>query len=210
MSKQLSRAPRESRESHEPRDSATESPSEPELSYDSVFFVLSNPRRRYVLHYLKSCDEPISTGDLAARVAAWEYDVPYEQVTNQQRKRVYTSLHQTHLPKMASIGLLEYDPGRSTVQPDRGLSKVDFYLEVSPQQDIPWHIYYLGLATLSVSLVLAGWVGVFAFAGISGLAYAGVIALLLVVSAVYHVRAARRYRFGEGDLPPSLCQSRRD
>ncbi len=183
----------------------SEPESAPDLSYDSVFFVLSNPRRRYVLHYLKSCEGPISTGNLAARVAAWEYDVPYEQVTNRQRKRVYTSLHQTHLPKMASIGLLEYDQSRSTVKANAELSKVDFYLEVSPKQDIPWHSYYLGLAGLSVSLFLAGVVGV--LPGVPGVAYAGIIALLLTVSAVYHARAARQYRFGEGDLPPSLRQS---
>jgi hypothetical protein len=86
------------------------------LSYDQIFSVLSNHRRRYVLHALRNEGGSSTLGHLARQVAAWENDVEPGEVTRKQRKRIYTALRQTHLPMMARTGAIRYDSARGTVQ----------------------------------------------------------------------------------------------
>ena len=79
------------------------------LSKDRVFELLKNRRRREVLHYLYEHDGTASVSTLSEWIAGRENDVPMEEVTTTQRKRVYVGLYQTHLPKMADAGVVEYD-----------------------------------------------------------------------------------------------------
>jgi len=72
-----------------------------EPSRDEVFKALSNRRRRNVITYLKQHDDDARVRDIAEQLAAWENDVEIPEVTYKQRKRVYTALHQSHLPKLA-------------------------------------------------------------------------------------------------------------
>lgn len=81
---------------------------------DVAFGILQNERRRRVLRYLR--DHPTTTqGDLAEHVAAIENGVPPGSLTSTQRKRVYVSLYQSHLPKLDDVDAIDYDPNRGTV-----------------------------------------------------------------------------------------------
>jgi hypothetical protein len=82
---------------------------EPELSQDVIFDVLSSSRRRYVLYYLSQHEEPVELPSLAEEVAAWETESTVEELSSQERKRVYVSLYQTHIPKLQEVGLVDYD-----------------------------------------------------------------------------------------------------
>ncbi len=82
---------------------------EPELSQDVIFDVLSSSRRRYVLYYLSQHEEPVELPALAEEVAAWETESTVEELSSQERKRVYVSLYQTHIPKLEEVGLVDYD-----------------------------------------------------------------------------------------------------
>ncbi len=87
-----------------------------DVSRDDVFEVLSNRRRRYTLQYLGQ--QPNRTADLSAvaeQVAAWEAGVDLDAVEYGDRKSVRVSLHQHHAPKMAEVGVLDYDEGRGTL-----------------------------------------------------------------------------------------------
>ena len=91
---------------------ATESTSEHEersLSESDVYEVLGNSRRRHVLQYLQGSESPVDIGDLAEQVAARENDVAVGEVTSEQRKSVYTSLHQNHLQKLVDAGFVRAD-----------------------------------------------------------------------------------------------------
>lgn len=86
--------------------------------------LVANQRRRHVLRVLAD-GGPIAIGTLAERVAAREHECGVADVTHQQRKRVYVSLHQTHLPRLADAGLATRE--RDTVIPESG---IDAALEV--------------------------------------------------------------------------------
>lgn len=80
-----------------------------EDSLDTVFTVLSDQRRRYILDCLDEYDTPMALNDLAEEVAVREYDSPITEISVTQVKEVSISLHHVHVPRMEDAGLVEYE-----------------------------------------------------------------------------------------------------
>lgn len=167
---------------------------------DELYDLLSNHRRRYVIHFCKQADGPLTLSTLAEHVAAREQDKSVAELTSAERKRVYTSLQQTHLDRLADAGMIEYDGNEIYLTEDA--TELDVYLDVVPKGSIPWGIYYLGLSVLSV-IVLAGlWVGFIPTGTITDLGWTAVILFVFLASSVAQVLQNRRYRLGRMDDPP--------
>lgn len=132
---------------------------------DRAFETLSNPRRRQTLRYLRmhADDGPTLIRDLAEQIAAWENDVQVVEVTYKQRKRVYTSLYQSHLPKLHRYGFIEYDGDRGTMELTPQGQQLDIYLEVVPKGHLPWSDVYFGTSAVAVGSVAAFYFGAFPF-----------------------------------------------
>lgn len=163
-------------------------------SRDEVFTALSNQRRRNVIKYLKLHGAEARVRDIAEQLAAWENDLDIPEVTYKQRKRVYTALHQSHLPKLAESGFIAYEPNRGTVSLTEESRQLEMYLEVVSEDEILWSEYYLGLAVVCGLLAGAAWIGTVPFASVSGYAYAVLFALLFGVSGLVHRTITRRNR----------------
>lgn len=102
-----------------------------DLDIGEVFELLKNERRRRVIAFLKQQEERTTTlGVLAEHIASLENDIDVSQVTSSQRKRVYIALYQCHLPKMDSLGVIEYEKSRGTIQL-RNTALLDPYLAES-------------------------------------------------------------------------------
>lgn len=175
-------------------------------SEDDLFEVLSNRRRRYVVHALEQADETMQIGEIAERVAAWEYDVEESELSYDERKRVYTALQQTHLPKMDDIGIVEYDKHRGTVEPQPGLEEVDVYMDVVRGRDLPWSHYYLGLAGIALSLVIAVGADIWPLILVPDLGWMAAITVSFVVSAAIHTHFDRQSRLGAPGVPPERIE----
>jgi len=175
-----------------------------ELSQDEVFDLLANTRRRLALHYLRRIEGAAELREMAARVAAWEYGTATDELTPDQRKRVYTSLQQTHLRKLDDAGLVDFDDEEARVHPTTATDDIEVYLEVVPGRALPWQEYYLGFGAVATALVFVGWADVGVFAGVPDIAMAAVIAGVLVLSAVTHVIHARTRRLGAEERPPGI------
>lgn len=165
-------------------------------SRDEVFTALSNRRRRNVIAYLKENGDDARVRDIAEQLAAWENDVSIPEVTYKQRKRVYTALHQSHLPKLAEYGFIDYESDRGLVSMTEGGRELDMYLEVVPKNEILWSEYYLGLAVVCGLLGVAAAIGTVPFASVSGYAYAILFAAVFGVSGLIHRTVTRRNRVG--------------
>lgn len=163
------------------------------LSRDRVFKLLGNRRRRFVLYYLRNSDtEEVTVRELAAEIAAWENGVDPEEVTYKQRKRVYTSLYQSHLSKMAADGVVEYEQDRGNVRLTASGRTLDAYLEVVTGDDVPWSDYFLGLSMLSFAFLTAVVVGFPPFSEIpDGVAGLFVTAAFGLSAAVHMIRTRR-------------------
>jgi hypothetical protein len=163
--------------------------------------MLSNQRRRCVLYYLNRNPEPVTLRDLAERIAAWENDVEVADLDYKQRKRVYTSLHQTHLPKLDEAGIVDYDRSEGTITLADRATDLDVYFELVGEHDIPWCDFYLGLSAVASLFVAAAWLGVYPFTALPDLLLAGGVIGLFALFAGIHSRRARRNHVGGDDAP---------
>lgn len=173
------------------------------VTEEEIFTTLSNQRRRYVVHALDD-DSETDLGSLAEQVAAWEYDVDVGELSYDERKRVYTSLQQSHLPKMDDADLVEFDKDRGTVTPTEAFADVDLYLEVVHGDELPWSQYYLGLSTLAVTVFLATWLEIQPFAMLSPLEWLGFVVATFAVSAGVHHYYRDQRRLGTEGHPPDV------
>lgn len=160
------------------------------LSQDTVFDLLSNTRRRYLLKRLSEIEGGADLGDLATDVAAMENDVSAEEVTTQQRKRTYVSLYQTHVPKLVEAGVVDYDRDAGTVQLASGVEQIAAYFDSGDGEVFPWHRLYLAVSGIGF---LAYGALIFVDATVVDPVLVGGVVLLLLValSAVHFVREER-------------------
>lgn len=163
--------------------------SEGSLNQDTVFSILSNSRRRYVLYYLKQRSEPIQLTKLAEHVAAWENETDVDSLEPEERKRMYVSLYQTHIPKLAETGMVNYDKDAGTVEIAEEANAVDEYFPES-EHNIPWQLIYLtealvGLLTLGLMTV---------FGAINRFRLLLVLAILILFGATAVAHTLYRWR----------------
>ncbi|WP_458189411.1 DUF7344 domain-containing protein [Haladaptatus sp. NG-WS-4] len=163
------------------------------LTPDVAFEILTNARRRYTLAYLRSQSDAVSIGELAEAVAAWEHDTTTDLVSSKERKSVYTSLYQTHLPKMADAGVIEYDRQRGIVQLADRAEELDDYL--SPTMETPnWSGYYLTIAVVGGTAIVCNVVGMYPFTEVPVLAYVGLLLGSVAVLSAVNIRVAHKNR----------------
>ena len=176
------------------------------LSEDDVFEVLSNRRRRFVVHALKRAQEPMGIADLSKRVTAWEVDVAPAEVRYEDRRNVYSTLQRTHLPKMEEKNLVRVDEEENVVRPTPRLKDLDIYVEVLQSQEIPWSLYYVGLAGVTAALLLAVATGTPGLAAFSPIDVGAFTATAFGVSSIVHHVVGQRTRLGTSERPPELEQ----
>ncbi len=168
--------------------------SERSLSQDLVYDILSSPRRRYVLYYLRKEDGPIELTTLAEHVAAWENDTSVDSLTDQERKRVYVSLYQTHVPKLDDAGIVDYDQDEGTVSLEKAAAEIGEFLQ-QPSNDTLWQRIYLAIAAGGMLLLTLAVFKVSVFASFGEALAAGlIVAAFLTTSAVHYVVHRRRER----------------
>lgn len=174
------------------------------LSSDVTYRVLSDTRRRYVFHFLKQHREPVSVRELAEQVAAWENDKAKSELTSQERKRVYISLYQSHLPTLDKEGVVGYDSDRGIVQLSDATADLEIYIEVVPKGNVPWSLYYLGLTVGDALLLALAYFEVPPFDAVPHLALGVLVLVTFGISAFVQTYYARQMKFGDPGPPPEL------
>jgi DNA-binding transcriptional ArsR family regulator len=175
-----------------------------EISRDLVFEILSSARRRMILYYLRQHDGTATVNELADQIAAWENDVEPEELSSQQRKRVYVSLYQTHLPKLASAEIIDYDDDEGTVEIASRASEIDTFLTPATESTYPWQLHYLVLTAISALLF------VLAVAEIPGVPSVTLVGIGFVVAfALSSVAHYRSYRRRKNEIPTELGEHER-
>lgn len=192
-------------------NSTDEQSTDQSLTRTEIFDMLSNRRRRYILHYLKQREEsgPASLRDVVDQVAAWESDTTVEQLDSAERKRVYTALRQSHLPKLHDTGVVEYDNKRGDVELTDDAREVEVYLEYVPENDISWSQYYLALSGISSGIIFATVFEISMFADIPALPLTALIISLFFISSAVHAYHSWQTRLGAGTLPSDYISNDR-
>lgn len=113
-------------------DTAVESANDSRtMSKDDLFHLLQNGRRRAVLRYFASHPDQrkFDMRTVAEAIAAWENEIPVEQLSSDQRQRVYIALYQSHLPKLDDYGVIEYNQSRGLIVPTPLTAMFEPYLD---------------------------------------------------------------------------------
>lgn len=82
---------------------------------DSTFDILSNRRRRYVLHSLKKAENPMGLLDLAKEIARLENEKTIGEIPAEKVKHVHLSLYHHHIPKLTDANVVRYYQAKDTV-----------------------------------------------------------------------------------------------
>ncbi|MDF9746951.1 DUF7344 domain-containing protein [Natrinema salsiterrestre] len=179
--------------SNEPTRETETVASSPELSLDDVYHLLQTKRRRDVLRYLREAEEPVRLRELAEQVAAWEQETTIDELSSDERQRVYISLYQSHLPKLDNHGIVDYDKDRGRVEPTARTPLLDSYLEPPTGADSSdrWPRRYAGTivcCTLLIGAIATGLVPV------SGLVGSGLVLAAFAIVTGAHVWSTGAYR----------------
>jgi hypothetical protein len=78
-------------------------------SLDTIFDLLSEERRRYVLYYLRKESGPVPVSDLAEAVADRERASSPEEIPDEALEQIDVSLRHSHVPKATDAEFIEYD-----------------------------------------------------------------------------------------------------
>ena len=162
--------------------------SEHELTQAELFDVFSNARRRRAVQYLKRRGGSCDLAPLVEQVAAWENDIDAEDVSRTQRRRVYISLYQTHLPMLEEHGIVDWDPDDHAIELLPHEEIFDPYLDHRLESQRQWHQLYASVTGLGVVGLALSWLSVGPLTATAAPVVALVLCLLvLAVSVVQHV-----------------------
>lgn len=90
---------------------------------DFVFDALTEERRRTICRVLDE-DGARDLGDLAMDIATVEHTAAGRGVTDREWEAVYTSLYHQHVPKLASLDVVTFEPNSATVAPGERFAAV--------------------------------------------------------------------------------------
>lgn len=153
--------------------------SETELTQAKLFDVFSNARRRRTVQFLNQQGGSCDLAPLVEHVAAWENDTDPDDVTRTQRRRVYISLYQTHLPMLEDHGIVDWDPEGHEIELLPNADRFEPYLGRTLESQHAWHRFYATAIALGVVAFGFSWLSIGPLT--SGLAPIVALALCVVV-----------------------------
>lgn len=154
-----------------------------ELAATDIHDVLSNERRQLILEFLREAGGRLSARELSERIA--EVETGESPPPRNIRQSAYVSLHQTHLPKLDELGIVDYDQSSKEVRLNDRAKQVSVYMETVPKYGLSYAEYYLAVSAIGLLLVIAAEVGVPVVSSVGTTTLAGAVFLLVMASATY-------------------------
>jgi hypothetical protein len=156
------------------------------LSKDNLFKLLSNRRRRLAVQFLR--DQPngsLPIRELSDLIAAAENEIPVEEVTYKQRKRVHISLYQTHLSALHSNGIVDYDSRSGNVKLMPTSREFSQHIDMMAADELGWGEIWLALSAVCLAFGVATWTELLPYFGTRPEIAILVLSLVVCVTAVW-------------------------
>lgn len=102
------------------------------LPLEVVFDLLAEPRRRYVLYYLRHRHRPVPVDELHAYVTERENRA---RATGRAQSTPELDLRRTELPRLVAAGVVEFDRGLDLVRLRPNVRPLDEYLHLAESHD---------------------------------------------------------------------------
>jgi hypothetical protein len=160
-------------QTQDPNEEERSGDQETTLSTGEIHDVLRNDRRRRAIRCLLDSEEALSVRELSERVATLE--TGEEPAPRDKRRSVYISLHQTHLPKLDDLAIVEYDLETKDVTLAEQSDVITSYMGDDETPTPQWPKVQLGVGALGALLVLGAVAGLSPLtvvgAGVTGLVF---------------------------------------
>ena len=115
--------------------------SDSHLTFDSVLDLCRNQHRRIVLGILVAEQRSVTLNDLIEGVFKYNHHTPPTEAVEDVLSKTRNSLSHHHLPKLASEGLIMYEPDREHVEATEQLEEVQptlsTILDADPNLEAP-------------------------------------------------------------------------
>ncbi len=160
------------------------------LAENDIHDVLSNSRRRTAIRELRTSGGWITVRELSEAIATDETgQSPAPRCT---RESVYASLHQTHLPRLHDLGVVEYDRTTKRVRACSGARDVGRYMTVVTGYGLTWAELYQALGVVTLLVVLAALLEVPVIAAVDPILWTSLaLATFAGVTVIHLWKAAR-------------------
>lgn len=160
-----------------------------EVAPVDIHDILSNERRQMLISILQDEEELVTARDLSERIAELETgDTPPPRNI---RQSVYVSLHQTHLPKLESLGFIEYDEGTKEVRLTDKAEEFEPYTKSERTESLSIAELFAISSILGLLLVLGSMNGIPVIGAIDPPVWALLTLGLIGVIATYQTLQAR-------------------
>lgn len=173
-----------------------------DLNKDEVYDILSNQRRRVALRYLFQRENSCPVSELVDVVAGWEATHTGADRSDKLEASVYSAMVQSHLPRMADYGFVEYDSDARLVSlTDKG-RLIEPYLDLNHRTERAWVGIYVGVSLIGIVLMLSGRFGIGVDLSDRYLATVGIVFFVIVflLSTIHGLMLYRRRRRARLDL----------
>ncbi|GAB7121190.1 DUF7344 domain-containing protein [Natrinema pallidum] len=98
-----------------------------------LFDLLGNRRRMLVVEYISLFEngESVEVRHIARIIRSIELQKPPRQLNSNDYESAYNGLIQTHLPKLAAYGVVEYDDSRKTISPTQQVNRYSLLIQIA-------------------------------------------------------------------------------
>jgi hypothetical protein len=154
-----------------------------------VHRLLSNPRRREALEYLFHSPGAVELRELSEVIATAETGI--SPAPRKVRESVYVSLHQTHLPTLHDLGVVDYDRDRKVITVLDPVREVTRHMELTTVYGVTWTDFYRWVGVLGLCGVVGALTGLPAVSVLDPLVWASGSLAVLAGSTAYQLWRGR-------------------
>lgn len=161
----------------------------PKLSKSDIHDVLRNSRRRRIMERLETAGRTVTVRELAEHIAETESNQspPPKNI----RQSAYVSLHQTHLPKLDDLGIVDYDSTRKEICLTKRATDVQAYMDIGRENRHDWSQFYFGVGALALLTSVGHAIGIPVLTEVSERGVANFYFLVFTLFASYHLWSQR-------------------
>lgn len=98
------------------------------FAFDTVLKLCGEKHRRIVLAVLAEEQRSLTVNDLTGTILTHNHHTPVTEVSEEVLTEIRSSLYDTHIPKLESAGVIDYDSERKLVEPTEQFDRLQPHL----------------------------------------------------------------------------------
>ncbi|WP_306058990.1 DUF7344 domain-containing protein [Natronococcus wangiae] len=101
---------------------------ESSIEFDAVLDLCRDRHRRIALAVFEEEQRSLTVNDLTKTILKYNHQTPVTEVSEEALTEIRVSLYRVHIPKLESVGVIEYDPERQHAEPTERFDQLRPYL----------------------------------------------------------------------------------